>query len=453
MMATIYEKALEVTVWPGHVEDGISLDYIFNNGLHHCVITQDIPRLRPLIQQPYFTRIWPLQEIALSQRCNILIGTDNILDIRSVFLMRHPERPISCNRDNPELTPIRLEYERVTTLHRRLLEVFESRFNDSNTDTGLSIPPLISEVLLHARSHQASESRDKVFALYGILQRLKASLEPPDYLRPVEDIYLEASASAICKDRSLRVFEGLTGVSKYNLPSWSPDWSDHNHIFKVAEWNDHKASGSSEPHFSIQGRHFLAHGLRIDVACYEHMAFASTSFLVEADTLAESLTEPLRNSSNVIERQYLDLLEKLFLDIWGDLHTRHTREYPHWIWVKNDAENRTDKKAVCRLIGYRNQNETTKGAIKHCSILHASMCRILDRKKLFQTREGRLGIASEAVKSGDSIVLLQGCNLPMVVRPEGTKWKLIAPAYLPADGIMDGKLWRSDGPFESFTFT
>ena len=383
----------------------------------------------------------------------MLIGANTIVDIRLAFLIPHPRGLAPAGvRDDAELTPIRLEYERVTTLHRRLLELFESRFDDLNASPGPSIRPSISEILLHARSHQASESRDKVFALYGILQRLQAYLEPPNYLRSVEDIYLEASASAIRKDDSLRLFEGLTGVSKYDLPSWSPDWSDHDHIAKVAGWTDYKASGSSKVQFSIQGRQFLAYGRRIDVVCHEHIDFAATSFLVEADTLAESLTHPLRASSKVPEEQYLNLLEKLFLDIWAVPDTRCPTDYAHWTWVQNDAERKTHKKTVCRLIGYRNQKETTKGVIKRCSILHAVTCRRLDRKKLFQTWDGRLGIASRSIKIGDSIVLLQGCNLPMVIRPEGTDWKLIAPAYLPADGIMDGKLWRSDGPLECFSF-
>ncbi|KAF7679744.1 hypothetical protein GT037_001395 [Alternaria burnsii] len=452
MMATIYEKAVQVTVWPGHVEDGVRLGILLDSGLR-IDVEECIPFLRPLIQQPYFTRIWPLQEIALAQRCIILIGQHTIVDIRSVFLMPHSHWWVRHNHpDNVELTSIRLEYRRVTTLHRRLLELFQSSLNNSNAGPGPSIPPSISEVLLHARSHQASEPRDKVFALYGILQRLEVYLEPPNYLRSVEDIYLEVSTAAICMDRSFRVFEGLTGCFTYDLPSWSPDWSDHDHITKVAEWNDYKASGSSEAQFSVHGRQLLAHGLRIDVVCQEHVTLATTSFLIEADTLAKSLAEPLRNLSNVMKGQYLDLLGKLFLDIWGDLQTRYTRDYAHRTWVQNDAEKTTDKNAVCRLIGYRSQTDTAKGVIKHCTILHAGACRKLDRKKLFQTRDGRLGIASEAVKSGDSIVLLQGCNLPMVVRPEGTKWKLIAPAYLPADGIMDGKLWRSDGPLGCFSF-
>lgn len=408
----------------------------------------------------------------------MLIDAMDIVDISSVLLMPYSEsqrrRQFSTvipgeyrwmvssgveherrgdYRDDPEVTSARLEYERLTTLHRRLLGFFQSSLDNSNASPRLSTSSLISEVLLHARDHQASEPRDKVFALYGILQRFGAHLEAPNYLRPIEDIYLEASVVATQTDRSLRVFEGLTGESKFNLPSWSPDWSNHQHITNVAEWTDHKASGSSETQFSILGRELVAYGLLVDVVCQEHIAFAETSFLVKADTLAESLIEPLRDPSNVPTERYLDLLEKMFLNIWGKSHVRSPRDYAHWMWVQSDAEKRNDKRTVCRLIGYRYDGEPTEAVIKHSALLHAYLCHRLDRKKLFQTRDGRLGIASRSIRTGDSIVLLQGCNLPMVVRPEGNKWKLVAPAYITADGIMDGKLWKSTGPLQSFSFT
>lgn len=415
---------------------------------------EDIPGFRKLIQQPYFTRIWPLQEIALAQRCIMLLTPSFIADIRAVFLMPHTEswRERLQGRRHPELVSLRNEFKQVTTLHRRLLGVFQSRSEDPNNNPRPSTPPLISEVLLHARSHQASEARDKVFALHGILQRLQAYLEAPNYLRPVEDIYSEASAAAIQELPSLSVFEGLTGVSNFDLPSWSLDWSDHQYITKISEWTAHQASGSSEAQPCIRERELLVHGLLVDVVYQEHTAFGATSILVEANTLVESLAEPLDDLSNFPEERYLDLLEKLFLDVWGNVDERIPRDYVHWKWVQNDAEKGTHKKTVCRLIGYGNDKEFTGGILKHSSILHAGLCHRLDRKKLFQTRDSRLGIASRSIKSGDSIVLLQGCNLPMVVRPEGTKWKLIAPAYLPADGIMEGNLWKPDGPFSRFSF-
>jgi len=33
MMATIYEKAVQVTVWPGHVKDGVRLGILLDSGL------------------------------------------------------------------------------------------------------------------------------------------------------------------------------------------------------------------------------------------------------------------------------------------------------------------------------------------------------------------------------------------------------------------------------------
>ncbi|CAN9314327.1 unnamed protein product [Alternaria alternata] len=330
----------------------------------------------------------------------------------------------------------------------------DSGLNDdsdkSNAIPGPNTPPPMSELLLHARSHRASEPRDKVFALYGIFQRLQAFLEAPNYLRSVEDIYVEATVTAIRKDRSLRVLEGLTGFSRFRLPSWSPDWSDHRHITKVAEWTDHKAGGPRDAQPSILGRQLLARGLLIDVVCLEHITFGPTSFLLEADTLTEVLIEPLRDPSNLPARQYFDVLERLFLDIWGTKEIENLRDRTHRIWVLKHANAEMENLMVCKLIGY--QDSRQGGFLRSSAILHEGLCRRLDRKKLLQTRGGRLGIASRNIQIGDSIVLLESCNLPMVVRPEGNKWKLVAPAYVPADGIMDGNMWKPDGPLSCFSF-
>jgi hypothetical protein len=422
----------------------------------------ELPQLRSLIQKPYFTRIWPLQEIALAQSCIILVGErtvahSDVVDIRSVFLM-----PCSISKhrswyghEPAEVASVRLEYERVTTLHRRLLGFFQSRLDDPNATLEPVTPPPISEVLLHARSHQASEPRDKVFALYGIFQRLQAYLQAPDYLRAVDSIYLEASSSAVQTDRSLHIFEGLTGVSRCDLqlPSWSPDWSDHQHITRVAEWKNHKASGLSEAQPCIQGQELSACGLLVDAVYREHITFAATPLLVEANTLTEKLAEPLHTRNDVPVHQYLGLLESLFLDTWKEERVPlNLRQDIHRKQMESEAKGGKQRSMLLGLLGRRVDQHSTEGFLKDSFTLHRGLCYTLDRKKLFETRDGRLGIASRSIEIGDSIVLLQGCNLPMVIRPAGNKWKLVAPAYLPADGIMDGKLWKPDGPLSCFSF-
>jgi hypothetical protein len=237
------------------------------------------------------------------------------------------------------------------------------------------------------------------------------------------------------------------------LPSWSPDWSDYQHITKVAEWKHHKASGSSEVQPSIQGRELFVCGLLVDVVSREHTTFAATSLLVEANTLTEKLAEPLHTRNDVPVHEYLSLLESLFLDIWKqERNPLEMRPENHRKQVKSEAKGGKEKLMLLGLLGRRADQHSTEGFLKDSFALHTGLCYTLDRKKLFETQHGRLGIASRSIKVGDSSVLLQGCNLPMVIRPAGNKWKLVAPAYLPADGIMDGKLWKPDGPLSCFSF-
>jgi hypothetical protein len=61
---------------------------------------------------------------------------------------------------------------------------------------------------------------------------------------------------------------------------------------------------------------------------------------------------------------------------------------------------------------------------------HNLMRTLLDRKIMFKTETGYLGIASRAVRNDDHIVCFQGVSLPMLVRRVGTNWRLIAPAYI-----------------------
>jgi len=394
--------------------------------------------------------MWPLQEIALAQRCCILIGRlDEEFDIGWIFL---EPSGISVNTGIGSayggIFSLRHQYEHAMSLHKRLVSFFQSRFDDSN------IRPSISEVLLGARSLRATEPRDKVFGLHGVLQRLHAPVGVPDYSRSVQDVYVEASTRAIREDSSLRIFEGLTGSSKFNLPSWCPDWSDHQHITKVTDWARYEASGLSAAQFDFQGQGLglLVHGIRIDVVCQEHLIFAATSQLEEADTLRDTLTEPLEAPQKVPGDQYLDFLKCLFLDTWAsESHMNRFDEISRQMLLNNGRKG--SKNGLAGMLGYRDGIVSGIGHLKTKFQLYIGLCRRLDRKTLFQTNGGRLGIASMHTKIGDSIVLLQGCNLPMVVRSEGNKWKLVAPAYVPADGIMNGKLWKLNGPLQSFSIT
>ena len=53
------------------------------------------------------------------------------------------------------------------------------------------------------------------------------------------------------------------------------------------------------------------------------------------------------------------------------------------------------------------------------------------------TSQDYIGLAPEATRKGDSIVLLKGGRLPFVVRKEGENWAVLGSCYI--HGIMSGE--------------
>jgi len=58
--------------------------------------------------------------------------------------------------------------------------------------------------------------------------------------------------------------------------------------------------------------------------------------------------------------------------------------------------------------------------------------------KIFTTEDGRLGLAKPILEHGDIIAIIQGCNLPTILREHEEGYKLIGTCYL--DGVMLGEM-------------
>lgn len=63
-------------------------------------------------------------------------------------------------------------------------------------------------------------------------------------------------------------------------------------------------------------------------------------------------------------------------------------------------------------------------------------------RRLFGTRDGRMGLGASAAKVGDSIAILKGCNTPMILRRLGAGWAVVGECY--AHGIMYGEVSKGE---------
>ncbi|KAL4950292.1 heterokaryon incompatibility protein-domain-containing protein [Aspergillus filifer] len=147
--------------------------------------------LSMLLKQPYFSRIWVLQETLMAREVEIMCG-----DISA----RWPKRPSNEGCSDGVLSWLSRDAKWFPFTGRDLLNV-----------------------LVDASPYQCSDLRDKVFAILGLMGE---KFIGPDYRIPTEGVYIGFTAYLVQQWQTLDVF-ALAGQSRstLHLPSWVPDWS------------------------------------------------------------------------------------------------------------------------------------------------------------------------------------------------------------------------------------
>ena len=61
---------------------------------------------------------------------------------------------------------------------------------------------------------------------------------------------------------------------------------------------------------------------------------------------------------------------------------------------------------------------------------------------VFRTASGSLGLGLHGLRKGDQIAIVAGCRQPLIVRPEGNRFRFVGLGFL--YDIMDGSRWPED---------
>ncbi|KAF2809412.1 uncharacterized protein BDZ99DRAFT_417308 [Mytilinidion resinicola] len=251
MMSEIYTTAHETVAWMG---DGNSstkscmripglLGPISRSRIYQATKQDLIPKLlalvgyseelhthglRALIKNEYFERVWTLQELCLSPRSSVQCCTTKISwrafgnGALSLLEMRTLDH-IHDGRYYEGVFFYRMLWAWLR--HSKDTEVLRSPYS-------LPLEPLL--LLPFTVSLKATDSKDKVFALYGIFQRLFISVPLPDYTDSICRIYAEIAFSAIMMTETLQILESVDSEMRLaDLPSWVPDWSAHDPYMRL----------------------------------------------------------------------------------------------------------------------------------------------------------------------------------------------------------------------------
>ena len=182
--------------------------------------------VKRLLSRDWFSRVWTVQEGACTENAVVLCGKKEFPFARLEKFndMCQNDRNGSWSRmllsistatdTNPDLPP-RAINDHIHTIHK--LKQFRSKKDSSLTYVRL---------LQMLRSCGASDSRDKVYAIYQFFPELKQRIKSPDYEKKVPEVlFAEVAAFALQEEQNLD-YLAAAGICQQQLkaiPSWVAD--------------------------------------------------------------------------------------------------------------------------------------------------------------------------------------------------------------------------------------
>jgi hypothetical protein len=358
-----------------------------------------------------------------------------------------------------------------------------------------------STLLQLTRDKNATDPKDKVYALYSLLSALNVSITGEiDYSRSLAKIYYRETVTAIREDDSLDVFYNITGSDNIpGLPSWVPDWSDTTSP-RCTNYRFYGAAGPSAPVAKLSND-----GLRLTCYCrilgfvekvaekvmprlgaVENFQFQNILPTVQnwATFCGPGFTEQvgvLQRRKKYYDSEYFTLANfcEIFVrgsapysDPWGEVEIpqhrleksdpKHKKELDRMglVWAPIATSVTTDI-LYQRLLDYPEfivSEDIVTGISKalegtpSARSYHRLVEVMSEGLVMFKTQTGFIGTALPNIQEKDEVALFAGLRMPFIVRPGATDmvpYRILGPAYVL--DAMAGEYWADRPTPENYT--
>lgn len=365
-----------------------------------------IKSMMVLLRREWFQRVWVIQEAILGANTWVACG-DEIVDFDA---FKAAILSIWNSEDAADFFHIQnRSYRgfRCATMLFSLQEVFQERGK-------VPLESLFEAVLYYA----ASDSRDLVFAIQGIADRVKL-LPEPDYTASVEHIFVAAARGVLCSGPSLDLL-ALTGLGprqqclemasfigfvrtepSIELPTWAPD-------FRQATYD--------EPIYICDKGNWDAGGPVGRMPVYaDNCLHVDAMIMDRVSTLSPA-------EIGTVHRDYLKSCLGHALNLVDEVRSTNRDLPPDVLWKTLVMDMDMDEnQAPSELrVAFQELLSQMDSEISWTEIKKNKFYRILrvrtDGWLPFSTAGGYFGVTYPAVAVGDRICLIPGCRMPMIVR-------------------------------------
>ena len=505
LMRLIYEKAAVVHVWLGEDDPAKSceeafcllrelshayhdLDWDFNIFTKHsggkasescklpALTDPSWGSLLELVQRPWFSRVWIIQEVVASRNAILRCGRLRLewKDFCFGFLFAV----------NAGFIFYRSDVFLHSMAHQQLIPLILTYFCFAES-TYVKFD-LVSLLQSH-RLTGASDLRDKVYALIGLSTLIESETHRiiPDYSLSTEAVYTEVAKAIISKSPSLDILgvprSASTSLIK-KIPSWVPDWSvahlgsslavknlqgdyifDFNaskihspkcvvfrddslildgHVFdtvvtvcKVMDpFNPFTVGKQTTSEYSSSKPGMLLSGLHIISVLQDWRTICNG--LSSTQTYPYTSDNPLEVFCRVI---FFDKLPAGYniasiAHGYGRLAIRMTHplfSYFYRFPLIQRVVNALESRNIARYALLK-QNDDAR-ANEMPDLIARTV-----RRRMFVTERGYVGLAPEMTEPGCCVAIVRGGKFPLMLKPrECAKWELIGDCYV--HGIMHGE--------------
>lgn len=482
LMSRIFEHAWSTLAWLGEEADDCrgALKTIFAvNDAFQCTFDEWIPEpedfermflpapgspkwseLGKFLARPWFQRVWIMQEIVFSKNIQFLCGTNYIswedISLFAICMIQHDlVQYLSLNGLPQETTS--------ESGCGRLLEIFHIQSSFTSFPDSL----LLLSAIVYGRSAQATDPRDKVFAVMG----MTPTIINPDYSKATFDVYTEAAESVEPDDivRMLCCVDHSQPIA--GRPSWVPDWSTPRQTTALGYSSSSKAVYQNAKFSKLwprpirqDGKSLIVIGTLFDTI--SNLTEVASSNLKDVPNTTTDTSKFVTQSMAMATQQcssYISSKTGLFSAFWQTLVAGKDESgrmkapiddfAPIFALLFDCATARSPsipdqppphlnpkKRLTLDKLNFRRPKKTYRQ-------MQLAFSAAVTARRFATTKKGYMGLMPRGAMLGDSVCVILGSHVPFLVRrvPHGEadtkRYQLLGECYL--QGIMNGEVMAS----------
>ncbi|KAF2027293.1 hypothetical protein EK21DRAFT_72158 [Setomelanomma holmii] len=358
-----------------------------------------------LLHRPWFMRVWVIQEVARSKVAVVICGSRVV---SWDCFTRWPFRQATLPKSDvlwSDHTPGVLNYS--------------SGFASSTGTEALL------RMLRETRASGATDPRDKVFALLGLLSDEERHIYSRlvDYYSPVNIIYWRTAYKMINQSKSLRLLSAVQPPSLAmehstldDMPSWVPNWTRPTYVLPLGLGQTfvepYNAGGRP-----CEFRWDVIKGLELRGVCVAEVQCIGDG--------PDALTSNHNHPETVLKAGYELLEQEAIFPLDRFLHVLSA----------------TPPSAVQSETGYSRDVITleelselmTESDQSNLSRLQRRVVELTYGRRVFLAGENLIGLGPESMVEGDVVAVLLGGPTPYILRsvePDRQRYKLVGECYV-----------------------